>query len=68
MIQPFVLKFCDIKWQILISAVGLITYFCASLVLWKFFGLFGFCYGTAIGMLAKLILMLAIYYKKDSGE
>ena len=62
-IQPFVLKFCDVKWQILISFVGLSTYLFASLLLWKFFGLKGFCFGTAIGVFAKLMLMLFIYYK-----
>lgn len=68
-IQPFVLKFCDIKWQILISSIGLGTYFCASLLLWKFFGLMGFCYGTVIGISAKLLFILYVYYKKgNNGE
>ena len=68
MIQPFVLKFCDIKWQILISAVGLITYFCASLLLWRLFGLRGFCVGTVIGVFSKLMIMLFVYWKNTGTE
>lgn len=60
-IQPFVLKFCEMKWQILIMSCGSGMYFISAIVLWKFFGLMGFCVGTVIGALVKLIIMLTVY-------
>lgn len=62
MIQPFVLKFCDMKWQIVINAVSVVVYFTAALVLWNLFGLMGFCIGAMIGMIVKLLIMIFIYY------
>lgn len=65
MVQPFVLKFCEMKWQIAINIVGVGVYFVSALILWKIYGLVGFCLGTIIGAAAKLGVMLVIYYKKE---
>lgn len=62
-IQPFILKFCEMKWQIVINAVSVGVYFVIALVLWKLWGLMGFCIGTVIGTIVKLIIMLSVYYK-----
>ena len=62
-IQPFILKFCEMKWQIVINSIGVVIYFSCSLIFWKMFGLMGFCVGTAVGTLSKLIIMLVVYYK-----
>ena len=61
-ISPFVLKFCDMKWQIIINCSSVAVYFVAALVLWKLFGLTGFCIGTVIGTVTKLVIMLFVYY------
>ena len=61
-ISPFVLKFCDMKWQIIINCLSVAVYFVAALVLWKLFGLTGFCIGTVIGTVTKLVIMLFVYY------
>lgn len=63
-LNPFVLKFCDLKWQIVISGGGVAVYFFAALILWHFQGLMGFCVGTVIGSLTRLILILYVHKYK----
>lgn len=67
-ISPFVLKFCAMKWQIVINGVSVVVYFASALLLWHFFDLMGFCFGVTIGTATKLIIMLVVYYKRDNGE
>lgn len=64
-LQPFVLKFCNIYWQIMISGVGSAAYFISALVLWKLYGLTGFCGGTVIGATVKIVIMVAVYYLRN---
>lgn len=64
-LQPFVLKYCKMEWQIAISAAGSIAYFACALILCHFMGLKGFCIGTIIGALAKLLIMILVYYKTN---
>ena len=64
-IHPFTLKYCSSKWQVLFSASYGISYFIFSLVLWKMLGLKGFYYGGIIGQIIRIVLMLAIYFKKS---
>ena len=62
-IHPFVLKFCDMKWQIVINGVSSMTYLACSLIFLQISGLTGFCIGTVIGYLSKVMLLIFIYYK-----
>lgn len=62
-LQPFVLRFCRLEWQIAISSCGLVVYFFCAIGLWKYMGLKGFCIGTIIGVFVKLIIMITVYYK-----
>ena len=63
LLQPFVLKYCKMEWQIAISAAGSVAYFLFALIFWHFFGLKGFCIGTIIGITVKLVIMIGVYYK-----
>ena len=67
-LQPFVLKYCKLQWQIAISAIGSATYFVCALVLWRFMGLPGFCIGTIIGAVVKLVIMVGVYYRSTSSK
>ncbi len=68
-LHPFVLKFCAMKWQIIINLVASIVYFVFALLLWRSMGLMGFCIGTVIGMLSKFIMMIVVYfYRPDIKE
>ncbi len=64
-LNPFILKFCKMQWQIGINMVSAIAYFGSAMVLWCFMGLKGFCIGTIIGASAKLIIMIVVYYKNQ---
>lgn len=67
-IQPFVLKFCDMKWQIVINSASVAVYFVSALALWNIWGLMGFCVGTVIGAATKIFIMLFIYYKNKDKQ
>ena len=67
-IHPFVLKFCDMKWQIVINGVSSMTYLACSLIFLQISGLTGFCIGTVIGYLSKVILLIFIYYKFSTNK
>ena len=66
-IHPFVLRFCETKWQIVVYGSSAICYFISSIVLLIPFGLQGFCFGTAIGNFSKIIVMLIVYYKANKA-
>ena len=61
-LQPFIMKYCKLQWQIGISSIGSASYFICALVLWKIIGLKGFCIGTIIGSLTKLMISILVYY------
>lgn len=62
-LNPFVLKYCKMQWQIGINFAGSIIYFSSALVLWNFMGLKGFCLGTIVGAFVKLMIMIFVYYR-----
>lgn len=62
-LSPFILKFCDMKWQIIINGVGVIIYFISAVLLWIHFGLMGFCFGVIAGNLVKLFIMMYVFIK-----
>jgi len=62
-LNPFVLKYCKIQWQIGINLASSVIYFGSALFLWYYKGLEGFCIGTVIGALTRLIILISVYYK-----
>ena len=69
MIQTFVLRFCDIKWQTLINGVAVAIYFSVGLVLVQKFGLYGFCFGYIVSYTIRLILLLLVFLRTyDEGK
>lgn len=67
-INPFVLRYFDMKWQIIINAVYVAAYVSLSMLLLQKFGLYGFCVGTLIATIFKLILMLVIFEKCEEKK
>lgn len=68
-LNPFVLKFYDIKWQVVINFASLFVYFSGALVLWYHFGIIGFCIGTIGGQIVKTIIVIALHInRKLSNE
>mgnify|MGYP005763987467 CR=1 FL=1 len=58
--SPFVLKFCSMKWQLVINVTVLIIYLSMSIALYKYWGLMGFCIGILISNIAKFTIMFIL--------
>ena len=63
-VNPFVLKFFDMKWQIAINGVYIAIYIGLSMLFLTWWGLTGFCTGALIASALKLTFMLYIYIKQ----
>lgn len=59
-IQPALLRYCGMKWQIIIQAIYASSTVILSLVLIHFFSLMGFCFAILIANLLKLVIMMII--------
>ena len=62
-VDPFIMKFYDMKWQIIINSSTVAVYLILCLGTMMLYGLAGFCAGALITNVLKLGLMILIYYK-----
>lgn len=62
LIQPFILRFNSMKFQIFINLSDVILYTLLSLAFLSLYGLIGFCFGILISRILKFIIMLLIFY------
>lgn len=60
-INPFILRFFDMKWQMVLTGITATLYIILCVLLASFYGLIGFCYGTMITAIIKAILTIIIY-------
>ena len=58
------LRFCNIKFQIIIQAINFVIYISIGLLLLNIASLMGFCVGILIAAIIKLIMMVFIFKKK----
>jgi O-antigen/teichoic acid export membrane protein len=65
-LYPFVLKFCKMKWQVIIDATSLICYVCLGVAFYQFYGLHGFCIGVLAAFLIKFFIMFIIFIKQKT--
>lgn len=63
-LSPFVLKFCDMKYQIFLNVVTVVCYFIFTTWFCNKWALKGFCIGILITYLIKAILLLNIFALK----
>lgn len=59
-IQPTLLKYAKMHWQITIQAIYAVLVVGLSIVLIPYFDLIGFCYAMLISNIAKLIIMIIV--------
>lgn len=59
-ISPAVLKYADIKWQLVIQIVYIILYFIVSKWLLEWNGLYGFCLATLIVNSIRVLILLVV--------
>lgn len=64
-LHPYTLKYCEAKWQILISVLSTSANFITSLILWSIYGLTGFYIGAIIGQMSRIIMFMYVYYNKS---
>lgn len=60
-IQPFILRFNNINWQLFISGTNVIVYIICTFVFYSFYGLLGFCIGILVANVFNLVLMISIF-------
>ncbi len=60
-VNPFVLRFFDMKWQVAINGAYALFYVGISFPLLGKYGLYGFCVGTLSATIIKLIFMLIVF-------
>lgn len=62
-VDPFIMKFFDMKWQIVINGGTVGVYLILGISLLKKMGLRGFCIGALLTNILKLIFMILIYFQ-----
>jgi len=60
-INPVILRFNHINWQIVINLVNLIFYTILVFGFYSLYGLMGFCFGMLIANIIKLLLMISVF-------
>lgn len=67
-VQPFVLKFTHINWQLLIGGSNIFVYIICTILLYQRYGLMGFCIGILISTIYKLVLMVGIFLFRNNSK
>lgn len=60
LIQPMILKFCDLNWQVYIQIIHLITYCVLSMIFVPKYGMIGFAYISLFISIIKTSILLLI--------
>lgn len=67
-IHPILLRFRDIKWQVRINLVNVLSYIVFIYLLFNEYGLQGFCLGILLSNIIKFIFMIYIYLSTEYTE
>lgn len=70
-IHPFILRFNNINWQLVISGTNVVVYILSTFVFYSLYGLIGFCIGVLVAHIFIFVLMVVIFiynYRMDSVE
>ena len=62
-LNPFLLKFCKLKYQMYIQFIYGVTYVTSAVLMSYYFGLIGFCISSAVSLFVKWVLMLFVGLK-----
>ncbi len=63
LVNPFIMKYFDMKWQMAINGGTAVVYVTVCLILLHFYKLWGFCIGAFVAYIIKLLFMLLIYFR-----
>ena len=65
--NPFVMRFCDLRWQITLNATYCAAFFLGSIAGYFIGGLFGFCFGVLAANCVRLVLVVTVYLTKSKA-
>lgn len=65
--NPFVMKFRGILWQIWIYLLNLIVYIVSALILSSYFGLYGFCIAALVAAFARLGFLAFVWLRSKNN-
>nr|WP_279011901.1 hypothetical protein [Vagococcus fluvialis] len=68
LLQPLTLKYCNIKWQIVIQGVYGFLYLLLGIALTISFGLLGFVYAVLISNISRFVIINLLLFIKLKGE
>lgn len=70
LVDPYVLRYRPMSWQLLFSSLSVTVYVCAAIFLMGKFGLIGFCWGALIAESVRLMAEIAVFCfsKKERKE
>lgn len=60
-LNSFLLKFKNVKWQVIINIGYLVQFLVMSIIFLKLYGLIGFCYGILISVITKMIVTIFVF-------
>ncbi len=60
-INPIILRFNNVNWQMVISLTEIVSYFSFTILLYNLYGLKGFCLGFLFTNILKLLTLIGIY-------
>lgn len=63
-VRTFSLRYCNINWQIVLNVIPVVVYFFCSILLFLYFGLYGFCIGVLIANIIKFMMFSIIVILK----
>lgn len=66
LLNPFILKYFKLRWQVIINTIYVCIYLIISLPLLKVGGLYGFCVGALITEIVKLLIIIFLYIIYDN--
>jgi len=64
-INPVIMKFCKITWQIWTNLLNIAVYFILAYYLVEAYHIYGFCYAALIAAFIKLLLLIWVYVKNQ---
>lgn len=67
-INPFVMRFCDLRWQVVMNAAFCGLFFLGAIVGFFMAGVSGFCFGVLAANCIRLLLGIAIYMGRSSAS
>lgn len=66
-VNSFVLKDCDLKWQGIVNALVMLVFLISCVTLINFYGLIGYCIGVLLAYFMRMVMLTIIYMKSANA-